>query len=599
MPLAIPLRLVRRGLALALLAAPAFVPTSAHAQTLTAFGAVLAGDHEVPPNGSAALGVVSVVFVDNPAPTPDAIAVRGGFSGLEGDYSASHLHAGGEGQNGPVVFTLNATLDPSARGGEWTTENNTFFPVASAFLDSLQAGRVYANLHSAAFPGGEVRGQLRPIPLLDGDVSDALYQPLATKLNANAGFGPDIDVSRLVYYADLDNEVLFLGVAGELDVTNTNGIALWLDFAELTGTPAGTPLGGVPAAGHYMGDTGNPNFAADFEVDYLFALNPGGGAESVFLDAVKRVGGLQADYLGQTDQAGTVAIGPADDVTNSGDPAFFRALVFAFRNTRTASSGLELAIPFADLGVTAASFTDVGGTGFRAFAAVVSSTAFFSDVTVPGTVTGGNPGFNADFSTLAGGPYVSTFAPLPVELARFDARTDGDAVALAWATASETNNAGFEVQVRAPGAADFEALGFVEGAGTTTEARAYAFRTGALTPGTYAFRLRQVDFDGASTLSAPVEVAVGVPGTHLLGEVYPNPFNPRATVSLAVAASQGVRVELVNALGQRVATLFDGPMAAGEARTFALDGAGLASGLYLVRVTGERFADVRRVTLLK
>ena len=62
--------------------------------------------------------------------------------------------------------------------------------------------------------------------------------------------------------------------------------------------------------------------------------------------------------------------------------------------------------------------------------------------------------------------------PLPVELTAFEALTDGTEAVLRWTTASETNNAGFEIQAKA-GAADWQAVTFVEGQGTTTAAQAY------------------------------------------------------------------------------------------------------------------------------
>ncbi len=91
----------------------------------------------------------------------------------------------------------------------------------------------------------------------------------------------------------------------------------------------------------------------------------------------------------------------------------------------------------------------------------------------------------------------------------------------------------------------------------------------------------------------------GVPGTHNLSAVYPNPFNPQARFTLEVAEQQNVRLAVYDALGREVATLYNGTLSAGPAHEFAIDGAGLPSGVYVVRATGEQFTDVRRVTLTK
>ena len=186
---------------------------------------------------------------------------------------------------------------------------------------------------------------------------------------------------------------------------------------------------------------------------------------------------------------------------------------------------------------------------------------------------------------------------LPVELTTFTARLDGDDALLAWQTASETGNAGFEVQTRDDGA--WRTLGFVPGAGTTTETQNYAFRVDALAPGTHRFRLRQIDFDGASAFSPVVELTVELPEPYRLTAAYPNPFNPRTSFELIVRRSQRVTVSVFDMLGRRVATLFDGPMAANEVRSFSFEGAGLPSGLYLYRAEGETFSATRRMTLLK
>lgn len=76
------------------------------------------------------------------------------------------------------------------------------------------------------------------------------------------------------------------------------------------------------------------------------------------------------------------------------------------------------------------------------------------------------------------------------ELATFDAKLDSDGVFLQWTNASETNNAGFEVQLRRSAEDSFAAQGFVDGAGAATEAQTYRFRVGDLTPGPYAFCLK-------------------------------------------------------------------------------------------------------------
>ena len=184
-----------------------------------------------------------------------------------------------------------------------------------------------------------------------------------------------------------------------------------------------------------------------------------------------------------------------------------------------------------------------------------------------------------------------------MELISFLGAADGRDVNLSWETSSETNNAGFEVQML--GIDEWSVLGFVEGHGTTTEARTYSYTAEDLATRTYTFRLKQIDFDGGFEYSPEVEVTVETPGTHVLTQAYPNPFNPQAQFTLSVAREQRVGVALHNALGQQVAILFSGSLEANTTEHFTIDGSGLASGMYLVRVVGEAFTETMSVTLLK
>ena len=52
-------------------------------------------------------------------------------------------------------------------------------------------------------------------------------------------------------------------------------------------------------------------------------------------------------------------------------------------------------------------------------------------------------------------------------------------------------------------------------------------------------------------------------------------------------------------LGRRVKTLYEGAPSAGQMHTVRIDGRGLPSGLYLVRLVGETFVEAQAVTLLK
>ena len=187
--------------------------------------------------------------------------------------------------------------------------------------------------------------------------------------------------------------------------------------------------------------------------------------------------------------------------------------------------------------------------------------------------------------------------PLPVELTAFNAVLDRDDVLLSWETASETNNAGFEVQQYIAGS--FQSVGWVNGAGTTTETRNYSYTVSKVAHGSHRFRLKQVDFDGAFAYSSVSEVARPLSGRYTVDGTHPNPFNPQATFNLTIATDQQVTVAVYDMQGKMVGLLHSGHLDAQQPHQFTIDGSNWASGNYLVRIVGENFNDTQMITLLK
>ncbi|MEM1094620.1 MAG: right-handed parallel beta-helix repeat-containing protein [Bacteroidota bacterium] len=201
---------------------------------------------------------------------------------------------------------------------------------------------------------------------------------------------------------------------------------------------------------------------------------------------------------------------------------------------------------------------------------------------------------------VASSPLASGF--LPVELTSFDATHTDNTIHLHWTTASETNNAGFAVEmavVTTDSITTWTEQAFVDGAGTTLETQAYSHTLRDLDIGTYRFRLRQVDFDGTVDYSPEVEVTLELAEGYVLSAAYPNPFNPQTQFSLQVAQHQQVEIAAYDVMGRRVALLHTGELAGQRIHTFAFDAARLASGLYLIRVAGERFTETQQVLLVK
>jgi hypothetical protein len=188
---------------------------------------------------------------------------------------------------------------------------------------------------------------------------------------------------------------------------------------------------------------------------------------------------------------------------------------------------------------------------------------------------------------------------LPVELGALTARQQERNVLIEWTTVSETNNSGFWVQRRAANGS-FQDVAFVESpVGTTTETQAYSYVAEGLDLGEHTFRLRQVDLDGTSTVLDEVSTQMRLLEPYELRAPYPNPVRDQATVEFAVQEAQRVTVAVYDALGRRVATLFDGEATPNTVEALTFEGQGLASGVYFVRARGEQFSATERLTLVR
>lgn len=414
------------------------------------------------------------------------------------------------------------------------------------------------------------------------------YEGIAWKQNENAGFGPEIEISKIAY--NIDNEYLYLTIRGVLNIASTDGIVLFLNMSNLqgAGAPAGTALGNVVNGGHLFG-AANGNFKNDFETHYGFAFNPGATDTAVYLDAVRYHNGTKtAQFIGRSRQNGGAADGPMEDgifSTNS--------IRFAMTNSDGTNRGIEMRIPLVQLGgATLSDFIEV-------FGIVVSSTAYFSDVMVPGNVTTGNPGDNPDFNTISGGPFHSMMVQLPVELITFKANQSGNSVRLEWTTATEINNMGFEIEKSIDGK-NFSNVGFVAGAGNTTEPRNYVYNVENHERGNIYFRLKQIDYSGQFEFSPVIILEIAeAPTAFELCQNYPNPFNPVTNIRFSVAQSAITSLEVFNLIGEKVGDLFNGIAEPGKFYNVEFSGNNLSSGVYFYKLKSGENILTSKMLLIK
>jgi len=185
--------------------------------------------------------------------------------------------------------------------------------------------------------------------------------------------------------------------------------------------------------------------------------------------------------------------------------------------------------------------------------------------------------------------WVSSTSALPVELVSFVAHPRQSSVELNWTTATETNNYGFEVErrdVAIPqskiGNSQWSKVGFVTATGTSNSPHEYSFVDQNLSPGRYAYRLKQVDKSGTYKYTQIWEVEVGTaPKEFTLGQNYPNPFNPSTTLEFTLEQNGRAKVKIYNMLGQEVATVFDQEAEAGRVYQAQFNAGRLTSGVYV------------------
>jgi hypothetical protein len=195
--------------------------------------------------------------------------------------------------------------------------------------------------------------------------------------------------------------------------------------------------------------------------------------------------------------------------------------------------------------------------------------------------------------------------PVPIELLTFTGAYTNNLVALAWKTASELNNSGFNVQRRMLGESDWSQINnqLIPGFGTTASEHQYGYNDPNVAMGsTYQYRLQQQDNDGTVSYSNVVEITM--PATdYMLSANYPNPFNATTQISFALPKSGFVTLKVYDLAGHEVKTLVNGSEQATSPVSVTWDGtneAGIpvSSGnyLYKMEVNGQTFSHMLSLT---
>lgn len=124
------------------------VSVAAHAATIN-LKADLKASSEVPPKDSAGTGTLTATFNTE----TDEFTYHVEFSGLTGPVAAAHFH-------GPAAAGVNAKPQLPVKGTPITSPIEGKATLTAEQAKDLVDGKWYFNLHTAANPGGEIRGQV-------------------------------------------------------------------------------------------------------------------------------------------------------------------------------------------------------------------------------------------------------------------------------------------------------------------------------------------------------------------------------------------------------------------------------------------------------
>jgi len=271
-------------------------------------------------------------------------------------------------------------------------------------------------------------------PTIDG-TRDALYYGLIVEQNTQTGFG-DSNLGQVDYangseldaaysYADMTNQILYLFLAGNLE-SNFNKLEIFFDTVaggqnRLRGDNSNVDFGGL----NRMGDDGSGNglrFDTGFEADYWIGITGGGNPYALYANWAQllTLGGGPGYYLGTTGAA-------SNGILSGGfNPHGIRVTI---NNSNTGgvtagtgtvppgvgasvTTGVELAIPFAAIGIMGATVIKVtvfiNGAGHD----------FVSNQVLAGIGGGGNLGEprNVNFGNIPGDQFFYVVVPEPASL---------------------------------------------------------------------------------------------------------------------------------------------------------------------------------------
>lgn len=598
----------------------------------------VSGAFEVPAAKTMASGSLVLELVG------DSLFVSGSFSDLEGEFDAnvaggSHLHIAPAGSNGAIALTLDADVAADNRSGVYLASDNRFELTAEQ-KTALMNRNFYTNIHTTAYAGGELRGQVVPaasttffaqlsgsaeIPSATTDAAgsavlevhnDTLivtgsFAGLESSFNAqvgshlHVGHAGENGGAAITLDAELNAELTaatYSATNNEYTLTAEQKTALFARNMYVNVHSIENPAGEI--RGQVMGDAAayfHTNLSGVHEVQPIMSdafgaaaveymsngnIMVSGGFEGLSSSAIEIAGTSGHLHSGSVDANGGVALG-LDIILSENDTA---GTIIASYNMFTLSEEQQTTLFDEGMYVNVHSENFNGGE--------LRGQVLFSSNFTPSAPMLTGP--EDDVTLSLEGEASTAFE------ATWEAATDsnGNELAYIWQLSTDATFSNIVVNANVGASTTFETtfgaldtllagLGIDVGASTTVYHRVIA--TDGSDEASSEPRSANVE---RGTVTSNEDTFSGTPEQFELGQNYPNPFNPTTSINFSLAEAGQASLTVYNMLGQEVAVVANERFSAGE-HSVNFDASALASGIYIYRLQANGQTLTKQMTLIK
>ena len=203
--------------------------------------------------------------------------------------------------------------------------------------------------------------------------------------------------------------------------------------------------------------------------------------------------------------------------------------------------------------------------------------------------------------------------PTNIELQSFYAEVSNDGVIIRWSTASEPENAGFNLYRSINENANYEKINptIIPAKGTATSGAEYSFSDNPPQRGTYYYKLQDIDLQGRSNYHGPISITItnvksensNLPDKYFLAQNYPNPFNPETVIQYGLPEPSFVVLNIFDIKGHLVKTIEYGYKQPGYHSVIwnGKNEAGItvSSGIYIYVLKANKFYQTKKMIIMK